>query len=91
MPMSNEGLSKLIEECGEVLQVAGKIQGAGGIDVRHWDEVVVKQTLRERLEDEIGDLLAAINFVVDKNRLSLSKIQARRDCKLDQFQTWDAE
>lgn len=52
------GLSKLIEECGEVLQVAGKLIATGG-QPEHWDG----SDLRERVVDELGDLLAALSFV----------------------------
>ena len=44
------GLSKVIEECGEVIQAAGKIIAANG-DGQHWDG----SDLRQRLEDEIAD------------------------------------
>jgi NTP pyrophosphatase (non-canonical NTP hydrolase) len=52
------GLSKLIEECGEVTQVVGKIIGAHP-NVDHWDGT----NLRERLQEELADLSAAICFV----------------------------
>jgi hypothetical protein len=48
------GLSKLVEECGEVVQAVGKIMGAHGF-VTHWDG----SDLKERLEDEMADLWAA--------------------------------
>lgn len=82
---SNEwnGLSKLIEECGEVLQVAGKIIGNEG-KINHWDG----SNLRDRLESELGDLLAAINFVIDENGLHLTSIQKQCDIKTETFKKW---
>ena len=58
------GLSKLIEECGEVVQVCGKFIGSGGKE-DHWDGT----NLRLRLEKELADLLAAIDFVIEQNGL----------------------
>lgn len=65
------GLSKLIEELGEVQQVLGKILGAGG-SIRHWAE----NNLAECLEEEMGDLFAAISFVIDHNNLNRDRILA---------------
>jgi NTP pyrophosphatase (non-canonical NTP hydrolase) len=45
------GLSKLIEEAGEVIQVGGKLMGSRG-DTNHWSG-----DLREKLVEELGDLL----------------------------------
>jgi len=56
------GLSKLIEECGEVLQVAGKLIATGGDSV-HWDG----SDLYQRLMEELADLDAALRFVVTMN------------------------
>src|SRR4051812_18172341 len=56
------GLSKLIEECGEVGQVAGKIIGNEGRP-DHWDG----SHLPTRLADELDDLEAAIMFMRQHN------------------------
>lgn len=63
------GLSKLIEECGETIQVAGKLMGTGGA-VEHWDG----SNLGDRLIEEIGDLQAAIEFFVETNDLDIFRI-----------------
>jgi len=78
------GLSKLIEEAGEVLQLGGKLLGSDG-DTNHFDG----SDLGDRLEEEIGDLLAAIEFFVVTNpRLSRANIEDRRYGKLKQFYQW---
>ena len=69
------GLSRLAEEAAEVLQIAGKIIG-GGNDIH--DDVT---DLRESLQDELGDLRAAIDYVVRKNGLDWDAINRRRDTK----------
>lgn len=77
------GLSKLIEEAGEVGQVAGKILGTGG-KVDHWDG----SNLKEKLEEELADLSAAILFVMAKNNLDQLVINRRIAQKLELFERW---
>lgn len=77
------GLSKLIEEAGEVCQVAGKIIGARGAE-DHWDGT----HLSDRLEDELADLRAAIDFVIKENELDEERIERRRRVKLRRFEQW---
>jgi NTP pyrophosphatase (non-canonical NTP hydrolase) len=80
------GISKLIEECGEVVQVGGKLLGSRG-EVEHWDG----SNLRGRLEDEIGDVLAACSFVVQNNGLNEERISGRHHEKLKLFCLWHQE
>ena len=77
------GISKLIEECGEVIQVCGKLIGSHG-DINHWDGT----NLKERLEIELADLLAAISFVIPHNNLDPMSIEERRKQKIDLFYEW---
>lgn len=80
------GISKLVEELGEVAQVAGKLIAAGG-QTGHWDGT----DLRIRLEDELADLSAAIAFVTSQNNLDATRIAERREAKLGRFETWHRE
>ena len=84
--MANRGLAKLIEECGEVIQVGGKVLQVGSIDAEHWSGV-----LRTMMEDELADLQAAIEFVIEINRLNKIKIGLRRSKKLKKFRSWNEE
>lgn len=79
------GLSKLGEECGEVVQVVMKLIATGG-RVDHWSGV----DLGVRLEEELGDLRAAIDFVLQHNRtrLDLHAIQRRTVEKRALFVEW---
>lgn len=78
------GLSKLVEEDGELTQVLGKILGAGGA-IHHWDG----SNLAQRAEEEIADVLAAIDYFVEKNKvLRVHVIQNRRNDKLKLFRSW---
>lgn len=86
MPMSNNGLSKLIEECGEVLQIAGKLLAYP--DGQHPDG---NGNLHERLEQELADLSAAAAFVVQTHNLNGKAIGDRAALKLHRFQVWHAD
>lgn len=55
-----ERLALLLEECGEVIQVIGKIQ-RHGYDSQHRDYGNVPN--RQLLEKELGDVLAAVDLL----------------------------
>ncbi len=76
------GIAKLAEECGEVVQVIGKLMGTGG-RTDHWDGT----DLREKLIEEIGDLMAACVFVGLENGIA-GESQARAANKLEIFYEW---
>jgi NTP pyrophosphatase (non-canonical NTP hydrolase) len=78
------GISKLVEEAGEVMQVCGKLIGTGG-KLEHWDN---GPNLKDRLEDELADLLAAIDFVSKINHLDQEKINDRVFAKYQLFLEW---
>jgi NTP pyrophosphatase (non-canonical NTP hydrolase) len=80
------GISKLIEESGEVLQVCGKLMGAQG-EIMHWDGT----NLRERLMEELGDVIAAAQFVTAYCDLDPVFISERADAKLALFEQWHRE
>lgn len=80
------GVSKLIEEAGEVQQVCGKLMGAAG-DVQHWDGT----DLRYRLTEEIADLSAALRFVAEQGGLDIEKIRHRARYKYELFRQWHKE
>ena len=83
--MTAAGVAKLIEECGELVQVCGK-------RLAYWttDEHPDGTNLRERMEDEMGDVLAAIEFVTDQLGLDADRIERRTTEKHMQFRVWDA-
>ena len=77
------GVSKLLEEAGEVVQVGGKLLGTDGVE-EHWDGT----NLRTRLEDELADLAAAIEFVRSENHLDRERMAERTAAKLQTFRVW---
>jgi len=79
------GLAKVIEECGELQQVCGKLIGNEG-GTNYWDDV----DLVKKFTEEIGDLQAALDFFVETNPLDAYKIQQRRERKLKKFFKWNS-
>jgi NTP pyrophosphatase (non-canonical NTP hydrolase) len=84
IPFSIE--SKLGEECSELAQVACKAAQVGGLDQQHWDG-----DLRPKAEEEIGDVLAGMEFIINKYKLSRWNIDERRMAKLTLYQQWSKE
>ena len=80
------GITKVMEECAEVIQVCAKLQAALG-EILHWDGT----NLKERLEDEIGDAYAAFDFVIHHSGLNPAKIAARRREKRALFEKWQVD
>lgn len=77
------GIAKLIEECGEVIQICGKLIATGG-RTDHWSGL----DLREELEDEMADVRAAIEFVMAYSNLDVRRIQDRAKMKYHLFEKW---
>lgn len=84
MTMTAKGLAKLIEECGELQQVAGKMLAYYHHD-QHPDG---GPPLRERLEDEAADVMAAIDFVAQTFRLDSDRMLDRSQRKFVLFTGW---
>lgn len=88
MAMSNAGLTKLIEECGELIQICAK-KIAYPNKAFHPDGL--RRSIDQRIEDEMGDVLAALYFVRDKIGLSDHDINAQMQSKSRMFKEWDKE
>jgi NTP pyrophosphatase (non-canonical NTP hydrolase) len=86
MTMCAAGVAKLIEECGELQQVLGK-------RLAYWttDEHPDGSNLRDRMQDEMGDVLAAIDFVIKHLNLDSWAVADRHARKLALFDTWQAQ
>lgn len=87
MTMAAGGLAKLIEECGELIQVAGKRLAYYRTDA-HPDG---GPPLPTRLEDEIADVMAACYFVDELHVLDSDRIRERAMKKLALFRQWHAD
>lgn len=84
MPLEHDGLIKLAEECGELIQAAMKKVACP--DDIHWDG----SNLKERLEDEIADVRAACSFVANYFELSYDRMADRYDMKRELYDYWHA-
>lgn len=82
--MTGGGLAKLIEECGELLQVAGKRLAYYKTE-EHPDG---GPPLSQRLEEEIADVMAACLFVSEVHGLDLKRIADRTAVKTELFKRW---
>lgn len=69
------GLSRLAADAAQVVRVACTIISTG--NDTHQDAAVQ----RESLQDELGDLRAAIDYVIGKNALDWAAVNKRRDRK----------
>jgi NTP pyrophosphatase (non-canonical NTP hydrolase) len=83
MTMNADGLTKLMEECGELIQVAAKKSAYPNGE--HPDGA---GDLNERLEQEIADVMAACHFVTQTWNLDASNIDARMEKKYLRFRMW---
>jgi hypothetical protein len=92
--MCAKGVAKAIEEIAEVQIELNKLQQtlAKKLAYFHTDEHPDgKGPLNNRLEDEIGDAMGALDFAASKLGLHEGRIIARRKLKRDLFHRWDAD
>lgn len=75
------GIGKLVEECGEVLQLLGK-----AVAFPTGDHPDGKGSVRERLPGELADLKAAIEYFERVNNLRIDTI--RQAAKVAKFERW---
>lgn len=85
--LEKQGLVKLVEECGELIQIASKKMTRMDSD-EHWDG---KGSLRTRMEDEIADVQAILEVIQHKFDLDLVRIQTRKLEKMICFIGWDKQ
>lgn len=71
------------EECAEVIQEISKIFRFG-IDNQHKSGV----QHREKLEEEVGDLLAMIDLMFEHQLIDVSKVETAIQSKKDKLKIW---
>ena len=84
MAMTLKGLAKLAEELGELQAVVGKKIAYFDTDV-HPDGA---GSLAERMQEEIGDVMAAMRFVANELDLDDHIILNRAASKLELYEQW---
>lgn len=86
-PMANKGRNKLMEECGELVQILAKKNAIPEDHDIHWDQ---KGSVAGRMEEEIADVIAASIYVIEHNKLNQDAIQKRVEKKLTMYADWTA-
>lgn len=84
--MTAKGLAKVLEECGELIQIAAKKLAYPHTDL-HPDGSIMST----RMEEEMGDVRAAIEFVIETHNLNEDIITLRKEAKLNQYRIWHKE
>jgi NTP pyrophosphatase (non-canonical NTP hydrolase) len=80
----NEILLITQEECAEVTQAISKVFRFG-MDDSHKGE-----TNRERLEEEVGDLMCMIDLLIESGIVSESAVMTAKDEKMMKLKTWSS-
>ena len=83
MGLVRQGANKVQEECGELIQALAKREAAGP-GKRHWDGLAVDT----RVEDEMGDVLAAVQYAAEQMGLDQKRIAARMEKKYALYCKW---
>lgn len=82
MNKTEEALIILAEECAEVVQECSKALRFG-LDSEHDGE-----TVHERLEKELGDIMCLYEIVVDMNLVDASMIAIAASRKREKLKKW---
>jgi NTP pyrophosphatase (non-canonical NTP hydrolase) len=77
------------EECAEVTQAISKVFRFGFDDCWPRGEDWVP-TNKERLEEEVGDLLCMIDIMVENGIISDEKLNKARNSKREKLKTWSS-
>lgn len=85
-PLELERLALLSEECGEVIHIIGKIIRHGYNSFNPFDKERI--TNRELLEEELGDIQAAIQLMVDNKDITQEEIDAHKEIKTENVQQY---
>lgn len=80
------GVAKTLEEMGELGQVLGKLIATGG-EPLHYDG----SDLRQRMLEEMGDVLGALQFTALYNGVDWVSIRDRAAVKMHTFERWHRE
>jgi NTP pyrophosphatase (non-canonical NTP hydrolase) len=94
MTMTAAGVAKLIEECAELAIELGSLQQILAKKLAYWHTDVHpdgKGPIHDRIVDEMGDVMAAIGFVVEQLDLDHVRLVERHAMKLRLFDTWQAQ
>ncbi len=80
----NEILNILQEECAEVIQMVSKCRRFG------IDNIHIKSEMpnRDKLTEEIGDMLAMVELLVENNVLTREQLDEAKLAKIEKLKKW---
>ena len=81
-----ETLLILQEECSEVIQAVSKIFRFGKDNFKPGKP----KTNREHLEEELGDMLAMIDIMMEKNVISWGNLEVAKRAKIEKLKQWSS-
>ena len=79
-----EVMDILQEECAEVIQAVSKINRFGADNIKPGKP----KTNREHLEEELGDLLAMNDIMMELSVISLDKLEIAKKAKIEKLKKW---
>jgi NTP pyrophosphatase (non-canonical NTP hydrolase) len=79
-----EVMDILQEECAEVIQAVSKISRFGIDNLKPGKP----KTNREHLEEELGDMLAMIDIMLEKSVISLEHLEIAKKAKIEKLKLW---
>ena len=83
-PQANEVMDILQEEAAEVIQGVSKIRRFGPNNHKSGES----QTNLEHLEEELGDMLAMIDIMLEMDMVSMGNIEIAKQAKIDKLKKW---
>ena len=79
-----EVMDILQEECAEVIQAVSKISRFGIDNLKPGKP----KTNREHLEEELGDMLAMIDIMLDLDLVSVDNLEIAKQAKIEKLKQW---
>jgi len=79
-----EVMDILQEECAEVIQAVSKISRFGIDNLKPGKP----KTNREHLEEELGDMLAMIDIMLDLDLVSMDNLEIAKQAKIEKLKQW---
>jgi len=79
-----EVLDILQEECAEVIQAVSKIRRFGADNVKPGKP----KTNRDHLEEELGDMLAMIDIMLELDIVNIDNLEIAKHAKIEKLKQW---
>ena len=79
-----EVMDILQEECAEVIQAVSKINRFGIDNLKPGKS----KTNREHLEEELGDMLAMIDIMLELNLVDMNNLEIAKTAKVEKLMKW---